>query len=288
MKLTNKHNLPRTLVSAIENDQYSNPADMGTTTMIRPYQQVALQRRYGHKLSEDVADRIWILVGNNTHDILHRVNTPDTVKEWRFYLPVMGWWLSGQIDCWEAGTLSADWKVTSVWSVIQGLKFDHEAQANVNAYIIGKSPYSDYLPIRKLQIVNILRDWSKHQVKKSNPDYPKCQVVVQDVPMWDDNKTLNYIIHRMSGHQSGRLTQDSQLPYCSPDERWEKPTIYKVRSKNRKTSHRNLPTAEEASAWMEKTGKGDSIEIVIGEQTRCLHYCSVSQYCKQFEKIRGE
>ena len=180
LKLTNKYNLPRTLVSAIENDQYSNPADMGTTTMIRPYQQVALQKRYAGKLSEDVSDMIWPLVGNNTHEILERVNTPDTVKEWRFYLNVMGWWLSGQIDLWEDETLS-DFKVTSVWSVLHGLKFDHEAQMNTNAYLIKKSPYAAYLPIRKLQIVNILRDWSKHQVKASNPDYPKCHVVVSSM-----------------------------------------------------------------------------------------------------------
>lgn len=287
MKLTNKHNLPRTLVSAIQNDPYDNPADMGTTTLIRPYQQVALQKRYAGKLSEDVSDMIWPLVGNNTHGILERVNTPDTVKEWRFYLNVLGWWLSGKIDCWEDGTLM-DFKVTSVWAVLRGLKFDHEAQANVNAYLIKKSPYAAYLPISRLKIVNILRDWSKHQVGKANPDYPKSQVHVQDVPYWYPDRTIGYIYKRVFFHQKSEGVTDENLISCTPEETWEKPTVYKVKSKSRKTSHRNLATMEEAEVWMAKNKKGDYIETVLGESTRCEHYCSVRDYCHQYKRAQGE
>jgi len=286
MKLTNKHNLPQSLVSAIQNDPYRSPTDISTTTLIRPYQQVALQRRYAGKLSEDVSDMIWPLVGNNTHHIIERVDVPGTVKEWRFYLYVMGWLVGGKIDLWEPPGVLSDWKVTSVWAVLKGLKFDHEAQMNVNAYLMKKSVYAAYLPIRKLQIVNILRDWSKHQVKKSNPDYPRSQVFVQDVPIWIEQDVELYINHRINFHQKSQGVSDEYQIECTPEERWEKPTIYKVRSKNRKTSHRNLDTVESAEGWMEKTGKGEFIETVLGESTRCEHYCQVQPVCKQHERTK--
>lgn len=287
MKITNKHKLPKSLVSAIENDPYRGIGDISTTRTIAPYQIVALQKKCASRLSEDVSNLIYPLVGNNTHYIIERVNVPGTVKEWRFYLTVSGWLLSGQIDLWENGVLS-DWKVTSVWSVIHGIKPEHEAQMNVNAYLIRNSPYADSLPIKKLQIVNILRDWSMHKVKKDNPDYPKCQVKVQNVKMWGMDKTAKYIKERIYFHQMSEGVAPENLIWCTPEERWEKPTTYAVKSKKRVTAHRVLDTMEAAEKWMTKTGKGEYIETRIGKSVRCEDYCNVNRFCKQYERMNNE
>ena len=285
MKITNKYNLPRSLVSVIKNDPYSAVGDISTTRLISPYQIVALQKKYASELSEDVSDMIYPLIGNNTHHIIERVDTPNTVKEWRFYLWLGGWLMSGKVDLWEDGVLS-DWKVTSMWAYVHGLKPEHEAQMNVNAYLIRHSPYSDYLPIDKMQIVMMFRDWSK--IKAMNDKtYPKSQIGIQDVPIWLDDYAFHYIYNRIDNHQHCAELPDHELPHCTPEERWEKPTVYKVKSKKRKTSHRNLDSLEKAEAWMESNRKGEYIETVIGESTRCEYYCNVKPFCNQCEKVRG-
>ena len=284
MKITNKHNLPETLVSAIKNDPYYSVSDISTTRLIAPYQVVALQKRYAKKLSDDVSDLIYPLIGNNTHGMLERIDVDGfIVREWRFYATILGWLLSGKIDLWENGTLF-DWKVTSMWGYIYGLKPEHEAQMNVNAYLIRNSPYADFLPIRKMQIVNIFRDWSKTKAGFTK-DYPKSQVGVQDVPIWSDEVARTLILVRVMGHQKCQEVPDNELPPCDPEERWEKPTVYKVRSKKRKTSHRNLDSREAAEKWMADKGKGEYVEEVLGESTRCEHYCSVREFCVQYEDM---
>jgi len=287
MLITYQFGLPETLVSAIQNSPYNAVGDISTTRLLSPYQVVALQKRYAPVLSEDVSDMIYPLIGSNTHYIIERVNLPNTLKEWRFYLQMYGWLLSGQIDLWEAGVLY-DWKVTSIWSYIYGLKPEHENQMNINAYMIRHSPYSDFLPIHKMQIVCIFRDWSKKKAE-TDRDYPQCQVGLIDVPIWDELKSYGYIFERINGHQGCESLDDEDLPECTPEERWEKPTTHAVMSKGRKSAHRVLNTMESAERWMEENGKGDYIDTRIGESTRCESYCSVRDFCHQYRtQIEGE
>ena len=286
MKLTNKHGLPESLVSAIRNDPYRAVGNISTTRLISPYQVVALQKRYASGLSEDVSDLIYPLIGNNTHYIIERINVPNTVKEWRFYLMLNGWLLSGKIDLWEDRVLT-DWKVTSMWSFTFGLKPEHETQMNVNAYLIRRSPYKDCLPIEKMQIVMVFRDWSKMKAMRDKT-YLQSQVGVLGVPIWSNEKVCNYISVRIYEHQRLERISDKFLPLCTPEERWEKPTVYKVKSKTRKTSYRNLGSMEKAEAWMEKNKKGEYIDTVLGESTRCEYFCNVNRYCNQYKEMKGE
>ena len=72
MKYTNKLNLPQPLVSAIVNDKYdSGTSDISVTSLLKPYQLRALERHHD-KLTEDIADRIWSLLGQVIHGILER------------------------------------------------------------------------------------------------------------------------------------------------------------------------------------------------------------------------
>lgn len=275
MKLTNKYKLPLTLAAAIKNDPYTaGNSDITTTSLILPPRIYQLKKRHFSELHEDISDNIYRLLGQNTHSILERVNISDCVIEKRYYADICGWKVGGQIDLYEKLTkVLSDWKVTSVWSVMNGLKPEHKQQLNINAYLMrlkGISP-------AKLQIVNFLRDWSKHKIKDYG--YPKCQVVVQAVPLWNDEKTKSWIEDRIKLHQSCENMPDDQLPACTERERWDKPTVYAVMKKGRKSSLRNLNTAEEASKWMDKNKKGDNVEIRPGERTRCEHYCNVNTYC---------
>ena len=280
--ITNKYNLPQSLVSAVENDPYYNAADISTTTVIKPYQMVALQSRIGN-ISEDAVDCIYRLIGTNTHSIIERVKLPGAIKEWRFYYSIKGWLLSGQIDLYENGVLS-DWKVTSVWSVINGLKTEHIQQMNINAFLIRHSPYADLMPIKKLQIVNLLRDWSKYKAKESR-DYPKVQVLIQDVPMFSDKTVYDFLITRIAKHQECREMASNELPECTDDERWAEPTKYAIMKKGRKRALKLCGSKKEAETIMKEKGFTKLkyyIQIREGKPKRCLDYCSVSEYCHQY------
>lgn len=272
--IKNKYNLPTPLIAALENDPYSFKGDISTTSLILPPRIWQLRKRHYKEIHEDASDMIYRLLGQNTHSILERVDTPGCEIEQRFYANICGWKIGGQIDLYEKLTrVLSDWKVTSVWSVINGLKPEHIQQLNVNAYLMklnGTNPAF-------LQIVNFLRDWSKHKVKDQN--YPKCQVVVQAVPLWNDNKIKSWIEDRILLHQRCEIMSDDELPPCTEQERWDKPTVYAVMKKGRKSSLRNLDTQKEADKWIEDNKKGDSVEIRPSEKTRCEYYCNVNTYC---------
>jgi len=299
MKITNKKHLPDLLVRAVENDPYSpgEKTDISATTLIRPPQQVVLQRFHASDLVEDAADRIWALLGSATHNILERAAGPEDVSEVRYYADVLGWKLSGQIDLLESdGTLN-DFKVTSVWSVKDALengKSDWEQQLNILAYLVNCNQVSRR--VEKLRIIAICRDWSPSGALRDS-SYPG-QVESIEIPLWSPDKQHGFIEERVRLHQEAR--QGNYGP-CTASERWEKPNAYAIKKEGRKSALRVLQTESEALAWMlsnklaEKVENGEpykfktghSIEFRQGESTRCEKYCSVKDYCRQYAEILG-
>jgi len=300
MKITNKKGLPDLLVRAVENDPYSpgEKTDISATTLIRPPQQVVLQRFHASDLVEDASSRIWALLGSATHSILERAAGPEDITEVRYYADALGWKISGQIDLFEKdGTLN-DFKVTSVWSVkdaIESGKSDWEEQLNILAFLCRVNN----LPPRKLRIIAICRDWSPSGALRDK-NYPG-QVESIEVPLWSPDKQHGYIEERVRLHQEAR---EGNYPPCTASERWEKPNSYAVKKEGRKSALRVLQTEEDAFEWMREGGftelkvegeglakiefkKGYSIEFRQGESTRCEKYCSVRDYCQQYAEILG-
>lgn len=279
MQLTNKHNLPAPLVSVFSNDPYEFDGDISTTAMIQPPRIRQLKKRHGKQVVEDVSDLVFALIGNNTHYILERVTAPGCIKEVRYYATALNWKIGGQIDLLETNSMVlSDYKVTSVWSVIAGLKPEHEQQANINAFLLMEN---GLIP-EKLQIVNFLRDWSKHKANEDN--YPSCQVWVQPVPLWGYTEAKRFVERRVLLHQESESIPDNELPVCTPEERWERPTKYAVMKKNRKSALRLLDTEETAKKYMEEKelDKNHYIEVRPGENVRCNSYCNVNRFCNFF------
>jgi len=277
MQYKNRYNLPEPLVSVVENDTYTaGDSNISTTSLVLPPRIVQLTKRHGHKIYEDVSDNIYKLIGSNTHYILERIKTPNCIKEKRYYTEVWGWRIGGKIDLYEEiPKILSDYKITSVWAVLAGIKPEHEQQLNINSYLMTVNGIRP----EKLQVVNFLRDWSKHKAKEHN--YPSCQVVVQDIPLWSLEKSQAWIEDRVRLHQEAENTPDDALLPCSFDERWEKVTQWAVMGKNRKSAFRLLNTEVEAQAWME-ANKGDYIEERKGEAVRCLSYCSCNVVCSVY------
>jgi hypothetical protein len=99
VKITNKYNLPDSIVQAVTNDPYdSGSSDITATTLLKPPQMVALEKIHGNEIENDAVDRIWSLLGQSVHHILDRADNGNVITEARFFTYVNGWKVSGQID----------------------------------------------------------------------------------------------------------------------------------------------------------------------------------------------
>src|SRR5688572_18619098 len=137
MRLTNRLGLPSSIVNAVSRDPYSKGnAHLSVTTLIGPARKRQLELQHGDQLTEDAADRIWSLMGQITHGILERSDREAWTEE-RLYIERHGWRISGQFDrvLLEQGLLQ-DYKLTSTYSVKDGVKPEYEAQANLYALML--------------------------------------------------------------------------------------------------------------------------------------------------------
>lgn len=278
MRLTNKHNLPMPMYNAIATDPYSQPGHISVTSLIKPPRIRQLELRHAEQIVEDCADHIYRLLGQATHYITHRTSSDNVLAEERLSCEMAGWVVTGQADLLDADRTLSDYKVTSVWSVIFGLKPEWEAQLNCYAHLYREAGFM----VNKLQVVAILRDWQKS--KAGQDGYPLCACAVMPVPMWSESGCYGYLEDRVIMHQAAGGMADDELLLCTPQERWEKPTTYAVMKKGRKSALRVLLSMEEARAWMEENGKGDLVDIRHGESVRCEGYCTVKDFCNQYKE----
>lgn len=272
MKINNPRNLPEALVRAVSWATYKpNPMRMSVTDLIGSPLARSLKHKFYDQIEADVEDMTWAMLGTAFHMLMDK-HAPDSAhSEKKIEFVIGGYTLVGIPDVHQDGTLD-DYKTTSVFSFKLGEKKDWERQLNVYTYMLAKG--SD-IEIKKLRIIAILRDWMKSKAK-TDREYPKHPLIAVDIPMWPLEYTEMYIRDRLEIHKT--------LAECTPEERWQRPTVYAVKKKGVKTSKRNLSTMEEAEAWMikntpEKDSKLYSIEVRPGEDTKCLDYCSVAKWC---------
>jgi len=282
MNYTNEANLPAPLVSALTNDQYDYAAagDISATALINPPRINQLMKRHSQEITEDVSERIWMLIGNIGHTILERSGADNVIQEERLSTELHGWTVTGKVDliAEHAGAYSIqDWKFTSVWAV-KDMKPEWEQQLNIYAALAAANGFH----ITKLQIVAILRDWSKLRAAREK-DYPQVGVVVRDVPLWSPGKQAGYLSERVLLHQQARALPDDELPLCTLEERWRKPDVWAVKKKgNKRALSGGLQTSmDSARAFAAAAFNQGATEIEHrpGEDVRCLNYCAVKSWC---------
>jgi hypothetical protein len=275
MKITNRLNLPEPIVSAVTNDGY-NPGecDITVTQLIAPPRMIALRRQHEDELEEDAADRIWLLMGSIAHGILERAEAgTDTIRERRYTIRRNGWTISGAFDhLWVSSKTLSDYKVSSVWSAKERGKDEWTQQLNTYALILREHGFS----VEKIQIVLFARDWRMNERRKYD-DYPKHQVVILPVPLWESEQTERYIWERVKIHQLAR----EFLPHCTPEERWQRPTKWAVMKRGRQTALGVFEEQDKAVAAALDKPRERRVEKRPGEPVRCNQYCSVVKWCKE-------
>lgn len=278
MKLTNRANLPQAIVDAVRNDGYDRgDADISVTGLLRPPRLSALEEKHKDELTEDASDRIWSLLGQSVHTILERASR-EGIAERRLTVEVEGWRVSGAMDCYypEKGLLQ-DYKTVTAYKFKDGqAPMEYQQQCNLYAALLRRNGDT----VTRLEIVGILRDWSKMEARR-DPSYPQAQVVVIPVPVWPAEQAEAFLRERVILHKQARLS----LPECTPEERWQKPTFYAVMKPGQKRSLRNYTSRAEAEEHAARVGA--QVVERPGESVRCSAYCPVSQFCSQYLSEQG-
>lgn len=283
MKLTNKHNIPQTFINVLDRPTYSRgKANISVTQLINSPKIVALTKKFEDELEQDVADMVWSIFGSAVHKVLEHGQDENHLVEERLHAEVDGWKISGAIDLQIVhpdGIDIRDYKTVSAWSVMNE-KIEWEQQLNIYAWLVETVKK---VPVKSLGIVAIIRDWSRREAAR-NPDYPQAPIKEIPIRLWAMNEREVYIRHRIDQHSACEfeIETDGDLPECTSEEMWEKPTVWAVKKLGGARAKSVHQTHQEALEALAKAGRDYEIEVRPGSRTRCETFCPVSNYCQQW------
>ena len=284
MKLTNKHNIPVTFVNVLERPTYSKgKAHLSVTQLINSPKIVALTQRFEDQIEQDVSEMVWSIFGSAVHKVLEHGKDDNHIIEERIHIEFEGWRISGAVDLQlvnEDGSISIrDYKTTSAWSVMND-KIEWEQQLNIYAWLVEK--VKD-VKVKDLGIVAIIRDWSRRDAG-TREGYPEAPIKELPIRLWPMQEREAFVSHRIGLHSECEFAMeaDELLPPCTPEEMWEKPTVYAVKKKGAVRAKSLHPTELEAIGIAAQLGGEYEVEIRQGERTRCANFCSVNTWCQQW------
>ena len=302
--LTNNLGLPEALYRAVSNDKYVLRGDISVTGLIDSPRVRLLKKTFMYE--EDVSDMIWSLFGTAFHTVMERGAESHTrsITEIAMSVNIGGWTVTGTSDLLEVdvetgeGTIDIldDWKVTSIWKVLNGLKSDDSWVKQVNVYramlqspnvkkiIEGQETYRTF-NIKKANIIAIIKDWSRGKAKY-DPKYPQTPVKVIPIPLYNAESMFRYMEKRVELHKENErkfysgvdnTPNPDALDICTESERWQTPTVIKYIPKGKARSKRNfeIKTKEDEQQAIEiyknMAVKDPTIEMkkVVGQPKRC-------------------
>jgi hypothetical protein len=287
MKLTNKHGLPETFINVIQRPTYSRGnSEISVTEILSPPQLVLLRRRHADDIEVDAADQVWSLFGSAVHNILQHGKDEHHVVEERLFTTFEGWSISGAIDLQtfqpDGSVIISDYKVTSAWAV-QQQKTEWIDQLNLYAWLIERTKA---LPVTGLQIIGIVRDWSRREAAIKDT-YPQAPIVTIDIPLWDAETREQFVKDRLTLHNEANFSAVSgEMPQCTPEEMWEKPTTYAVMKQGGKRAKRVFESLDQAEAFRAEQTGAHHIETREGGRTRCESFCQVAPFCQQYKSYK--
>jgi len=287
MKLTNKFNLPETFLNVIARPTYSRGnSEISVTEILSPPQLVLLRRRHADDIEIDAADQVWSLFGSAVHNILQHGKDEHHVVEERLFTTFESWRISGAIDLQtfqpDGSVVISDYKVTSAWAVQQE-KTEWVDQLNMYAWLVERVKGH---PVTALQIIGIVRDWNRREAANKE-GYPQAPIVTIDIPLWNFETRERFVADRLALHNEANFSAVSgEMPACTSDEMWEKPTTYAVMKEGGKRAKRVFESLDKAEAFRAEQTGAHHIETREGGRTRCDSFCQVAPFCQQYQSYK--
>jgi len=276
MRITNKMNLPEALVKAVSIRRHNDPGRLSTTTLLNGMKQIILTERHWDELVDDVSNRFWAIIGTAIHKVLEDEGEDEFTEEYMSY-ELDGITVTGRIDNYNMRThLISDIKSTSAWKVVFQNFDDWWKQGMIYAWLLIKNDFE----AKECQFIALLKDHSKRKAKRDS-SYPQGPMFVYkfDVTLEGLARIETYLRGKIADYKKYRELADDDIPPCSPEERWAKPSEYAVKKEGRKSAVRLLDSKEAAEKMVADWGKGHYVEVRPGESTRCLEYCTCCEFC---------
>lgn len=199
--------------------------------------------------------------------------------------------LSGAMDHFKNGLVS-DLKYTSVFvgkAAREGGPSSRvpewEAQENIYAWLLRQHGFD----VEAVEVCAIYRDWRPGE-NKQQEDYPR-RAETFPLKLWTVQEQEKYIRERLRLLITAEDTLDDDLPECTPEEMWERPTVYAVMKFGAKRSTKNFEDQDDATLFAQqqsakpngKKMEKYTVEVRPGVRVRCADYCSVNKWCSQYQ-----
>ncbi len=287
MKITNVLNLPAPFLDAVNREYQYKDKQYSVTSILKGTREILLQRRHDNEITQDVSDMIWLIFGSAVHQILENGKETGTqLKENKLVVEVNDYKLSGIFDLYDdsTGTVT-DYKTATCWKVIFNDWEDYKKQTLAYCWMLRKIGFNAH----RGEIVAVLKDWSKAKTI-SDTNYPKLPVykISWEFTEKDFEEIEEYILNKFAEIKECELLPDNELPLCSPKDRWEKPTIYAVMKKGRKTALKKFEKLEDAENMLKQMDGNHYIEKRKGEDSKCKEYCSACEFCDYYKENYGD
>lgn len=279
MEVTNIYNLPDVLVRKCGTEKHNKEHCVSATTLKNGTRNFWLTERHWNEIKVDVSDMLWAMFGTAFHSLMEE-ETEDTFVEELVTKKIGNWTVTGRIDGYNMATCEIyDWKTTSVWKIVNKDFDAWRFQGLVYAWLCKQNG----LEVKRCRFIACLKDQSGSKAKL-DPSYPQHQVSVYefDVTELDLEEIEKQIKAKVKEIADNENTPDEELPLCTPEERWAKPTTYAVMKKGRKSALRVFEDRELAEKYLEVNG--DYIEERIGIDGKCNGYCSCCEFCSYWQE----
>lgn len=312
-KYTNSENIPLALAVFLATDSYDHEENViSATTLLKPVRQVVLSSRVPKEDSlVDISGLIASRMGTALHDAIERSWAVDNYKramqqlgypvkvikqvrvnptpeeeaegginvylERRSYKQVGKWRVSAKFDFVGDGQVQ-DFKSTSV--------FTYMNQSNSDKYLQQGSIYRwlnpDIIHRDNMAIHYIFTDWSgaKARIEES---YPKSRMISQTYQLMSIPETDAFVKHKLNLIEMYEDAPEPEIPLCTDEEVWRKPTIWKYYKNPEKTEGRSTNNFDSYHEAMQKYVSDGSVGVVKefkGQVVACL-YCAAFSLCSQ-------
>lgn len=288
MKLTNEHNMPPCLLNFCK-EQIEAPTHdhLRVTELIGPPQIKHLTIKHWDELVVDVSSRVYALMGSAFHLVAEKYATEGHQVEQRLTMIIDETTVKGTPDEFTLDNVLKDFKTTSVWTYIYGKK-EFEFQLNCYAQLEREN---GNIP-KALEIEAFFRDWKRNEQKQKPDEYPPMMMATIPVPLWSEDETKEYMKARVTLHKQALA---GNVPECTKDDMWERPSIFAVMKEGGKRSVKNFKEdegfdVEDAKEYIQnhKDRSKLYVEHRPGERVRCEGYCDVKLYCPQYKNYLKE